>query len=401
MRIGYLVPEFPSQTHIFFWREVQALRSLGESIFLLSTRRPPSQACRHEFAPSARAETRYLFPPHISNLRRWVFEGCPGLSPALAYRNQMKIVGAKDRVRQHILLLCAIDLLMWAREHQIDHIHGHSCADSAHILALARRAGGPPYSLTLHGDLDVYGTDHKLKMAQAAFICAVGDHLRQQILKQASVPSDRVLVTCMGVDTPRLKRLGRERSYQKDSLNLVTVARLDQVKGHFYAIAAIRRAVDLGLNIRYTIAGAGPFGDAIVSRIRELGLDQYISLTGTLSENDVFSLLSQADAFVLPSTGSGEAWPVSVMEAMGAGLPVIASIIGATPQMITSAVDGFLVPQKDEEAIFDRIALLARDIETRQRIGQAARLTAARCFDVATTAKRLRDAIQTSHNWAI
>src|ERR1700686_2728263 len=102
MRIGYLVPEFPSQTHIFFWREIQALRDLGENIVLLSTRRPPSQACRPEFASSARAETRYLFPPHISNLRRWVFEGHHGLSSALAYRNQMKTVGAKDRVRQHI-----------------------------------------------------------------------------------------------------------------------------------------------------------------------------------------------------------------------------------------------------------------------------------------------------------
>src|SRR3981081_400589 len=101
MRIGYLVPEFPSQTHIFFWREIQALRSLGESIFLLSTRRPPSQACRHEFASSVRAETRYLFPPHVSTLRRWVFEGSPGLSPALAYRNQIKTAGARDRFRKN------------------------------------------------------------------------------------------------------------------------------------------------------------------------------------------------------------------------------------------------------------------------------------------------------------
>jgi colanic acid/amylovoran biosynthesis glycosyltransferase len=310
----------------------------------------------------------------------------------------MKTAGAKDRLRQHMLLLCAIDLVKWAREHRIEHIHGHSCADSAHILALARRAGGPPFSLTLHGDLDVYGMDHKLKMAEAAFICTVGNHLRQEVLERASVAGDRVLVTCMGVDTSRLKPLGRERSYHTGSLNLVTVARLEPTKGHLYAIAAIRRAIDLGLNIRYTIAGEGSFRDAIVRRIRELGLGGNISLTGTLAENEVFDLLSQADAFVLPSIGLGEAWPVSVMEAMGAGLPVIASVIGATPQMITSAVDGFLVPQKDEEALLQRITLLARDIKTRQRIGQAARLTAARCFDVVTTATKLRDAIHASRN---
>src|SRR5260370_2519142 len=140
--------------------------------------------------------------------------------------------------------------------------------------------------------------------------------------------------------------------------------------------------------MRYTMAGEGSFRDGIVSRIRELGLDGNISLTGTLAENEVFESLSQADAFVLPSIGLGEAWPVSVMEAMGAGLPVIASIIGATPQMITSAVDGFLVPQKDEEALLQRITLLARDIETRQKIGQAARLTAAPCLRVVMPATK-------------
>src|SRR5258708_15900 len=91
MKIGYLVPEFPNQTHIFFWREILALRRLGESIVLLSTRRPPSQACRHEFASSARAETRYLLPPQVSTLRLWDFEGSPGLFPALAYRKQLRI----------------------------------------------------------------------------------------------------------------------------------------------------------------------------------------------------------------------------------------------------------------------------------------------------------------------
>ena len=118
-----------------------------------------------------------------------------------------------------------------------------------------------------------------------------------------------------------------------------------------------------------------------------------MTLTGTLSETEVFQALSKADAFVLPSTGMGEAWPVSVMEAMGAGLPVIASVIGATPEMIIPGEDGFLVPQEDETALLEKITLLANDVDTRRRIGEAARHTASRRFDVAVTATALRDAI--------
>jgi glycosyltransferase involved in cell wall biosynthesis len=95
---------------------------------------------------------------------------------------------------------------------------------------------------------------------------------------------------------------------------------------------------------------------------------------------------------LLPSVGR-EAWPVSVMEAMAAGLPVVASTIGATPEMITPNEDGFLVPQGDEAGLLEKITLLALDVETRRRIGEAARKTAERRFDVTLTACALRDAI--------
>ena len=62
LRLGYFVPEFPSQTHAFFWREIVALRELGVEVHTVSTRQPPDAACRHEFADEARANTHYLLP---------------------------------------------------------------------------------------------------------------------------------------------------------------------------------------------------------------------------------------------------------------------------------------------------------------------------------------------------
>jgi colanic acid/amylovoran biosynthesis glycosyltransferase len=369
---------------------------MGVDVAWLSTRKPSPMTCRHAFAATAIAETHYVFPPSISAQATWMAAKCRGLPQMLDYLRGLESSGIQNRIRQLGLLVAAIDLLMWSDRQRIDHIHGHSCADTAHILALARRAGGPSYSLTLHGDLDVYGADHQSKMQGAAFVCTVGSHLRKQVLERVGLPSDRVVVTCMGVETSELASLGKHRSYIPGSLHITTVARLNQMKGHFHALAAIKRGVQLGLDLRYTIAGDGPYRDSILSQVVELGLQDRVTLTGTQSETEVYQLLSDVDAFVLPSVGTGEAWPVSVMEAMGAGLPVIASLIGATPEMINSGVDGFLVAQGDENGILENIVALARNVDLRVRIGEAARGTACRRFNVTATAAVLRDAICSS-----
>jgi glycosyltransferase involved in cell wall biosynthesis len=200
----------------------------------------------------------------------------------------------------------------------------------------------------------------------------------------------------MGLDTAELASFGQNRSYTPGTLHIATVARLHAAKGHLHALAAMHAGLQSGLNLHYTIAGEGPFRDAINLRVQELGLEGRVTVTGTLSEIEVFELLSKVDTFLLPSTGLGEAWPVSVMEAMSAGLPVIASEIGATPEMITPGKDGFLVHQGDEQAILEKISLLAHNVDVRRRIGEAGRRTAQERFDIAGTVNKLRDTIERS-----
>ncbi len=392
-RIGYLVPEFPGQTHVFFWREIEALRALGADLRLISTRRPDAGGCRHEFAARAAAETHYAFPPDVSSAAARLARYPRRLSRALAYLRGLQRAGLRESARHYTLLWCALALAEWCRRESIVHVHGHSCADAAHLLALCQRLGGPSYSLTLHGDLPVYGADHRAKFEQARFVCAVGSHLRRQILEQTGLTAERVWVTFMGIDAARLARFATARVQRRGSLHLVTVARLNAAKGHAHALAALRGAANQGADVQYTIAGEGPHRDWIERRIRELELGDRVRLVGTLSEGEVFQLLSEADAFLLPSVGDGEAWPVSVMEAMGCGLPVIASRIGATPEMITPERDGFLVEQADEAGLTEAILRLVHDVDLRRRIGDQALLTAQHRFDVRNTATRLHEAI--------
>ena len=390
MKLGYLVPEFPSQTHVFFWREVLALRELGVEVHLLSSRRPAPDACRHDFAAAARAETHYVFPP------RWT--AAVELRPRRLLRALAYVAGLREtrwprRLVSFGLIPSALDLVHYSRQTGIEHIHAHSCGDVAHLTALCRRLGGPPYSLTLHGDLLVYGRDHASKMRSAQFVVCVTAALKQQVAAEVGLPPERVPVIWMGVDTAYFREGGRRR-FEAGRLHLVTVARLQLNKGHRHALAAMRAALDRGLDLHYTIAGEGPDRPAIEAEVRRLGLQDRVELTGTLAEGEIIPLLQAADAFVLPSVGLGEAAPVAIMEAMACGLPVVCSRIGGTPDMITAGVNGLLTPQGDEGALAEAFILLAENVAERRRLGEAARKRAVQAFDSREGARRLLEAIR-------
>jgi glycosyltransferase involved in cell wall biosynthesis len=199
----------------------------------------------------------------------------------------------------------------------------------------------------------------------------------------------------MGVDT-ELFREGGNCLPRHGRLHMVTVARLNPMKGHCHALGAMRRARDAGCDVVYTIAGEGPFRQEIENEVRRLGLEQHVKLTGTLSERAVLQLLQQADAFVLPSVGLGEAAPVSVMEAMACGLPVLCSIIGGTPDMIVDGEEGLLVEQGNERALAEALIRLANNPDERARLGKNARARAVRDFDTRQTARALLKAIRGS-----
>lgn len=395
MRIGYLVPEWPGQTHAFFWRELCALRALGNSVYLFSTRRPPEGACLHAFAEQARATTYYLYPPRPPRAAKVLALHAKGSVAALSYAASLAETPLRGRLRVAALLGCAADLVARTSELGIEHVHVHSCANAAHIAAMARLMGGPSYSLTLHGDLPVYGVDHRKKMENARFVSVVTRPLQDQVLAATNLGEHRVPVIWMGVDSDRFAP-DPVRVPRSNGFLLVTVARLNAAKGHAFALAALKRARDSGIDVRYAIAGEGPHRAEIERVVRELGLDEVVEFCGSLSEDAVLSLLRRADAFVLSSVGLGEAAPVSVMEAMACGLPVICSRIGGTADMIADGENGMLVAQTDVEGLTNAIQRLTGDPEFCLRLSREAREQAVRVFDFRVTAGRLASALAQS-----
>ena len=390
-RLGVLIPEFPGQTHAFFWREIRAIEAAGCPVEILSTRRPAKEDCRHAFAEEARARTHYLYPPAMGPAAIELVRRLHRLPRPLRYIVGLRESTWRERAGVAAMGLCSLDLAAHARKAGIRHIHVHSCNQAAHIVAMAHALGGPTYSLHLHGDLPVYGKDHASKMRHAAFVSADARPMEQQAASVEGMTADRALTCWMGVETDHMAPPPARNG--AGPLRVVTVARLNRTKGHEVALQGFAAALDRGAEGHYTIAGVGPWEEQIRARVKDLGVGAHVTFTGTLGEGEVLRTLHESDVFVLASVGQGEASPVAVMEAMSTGLPVICSRIGGTPQMINDGEDGFLVDQGDSDRIADLLVALYSDPDRRRVIGERARKRAVEFFDVRHTARRLLGAV--------
>jgi glycosyltransferase involved in cell wall biosynthesis len=393
MKIGYFVPEFPNQTHAFFWREAMALEESGMSVVFFSTRRPPDGACPHAFGAEARARTHYVFPPATGPALRFLARRPLRLAAAFNYVAGLSETPLKRRAVLAGFILCAADLALSCRQDGIRHVHFHSCADAAHIGALVNILDGITYSLTLHGDLPVYGKDHGAKMGRAALVTTVTTPLAKQVA--GVIPGRTVPVIWMGVEMDRFTPPEAPKA-AGGTIHAVTIARLNLVKGHRFFLEAMARAKDEGINIRYSIAGDGPYRAQLEKEIAQFGLEDRVDLLGAIPQDRVLALLREADLFALTSIGQGEAAPVAVMEAMACGVPVICSRIGGTADMINDDVDGFLTDQQDVTGIMTVLRRLAREDGLAARVSAAARERALNAFDHHVKAAELKAAILTS-----
>jgi len=388
-RFGFLIPEFPQQTHIAWWRVSEGIRLAGVDVQLLSTRRS-TEPCPHPQLCRAAESTIYLWPPSAEDF--FVIPTVTHRLPAmLRYIGLLKAYRGKRRLKTLALAFAALRLLHISRLRQLDHVFIHSCADAAHVGALCRALGGPNYSLRLGGDLEVYGSDHEAKMARATLVVAAAQSYEPRLINEVGVAPKRVMWSWVGTDTdhfrPQPNRIGDE------PLRIITVARLHPAKGYEFMVRALALLRNRGLDFSYRIVGAGPFEPQIRQLVRERGLKRHVSLLGSRSTDEIAELLRESDLFVLPTCGIGEGTPAAVCEAMSAGLPIVATRVGGLADMITEGVHGRLVPPSDAQGLADAVACIAQDRALGLRMGAAARAKALEQYDYRAVAKKILEKI--------
>jgi glycosyltransferase involved in cell wall biosynthesis len=145
--------------------------------------------------------------------------------------------------------------------------------------------------------------------------------------------------------------------------------RLSPEKGFDVLVEAAAEVGRAHPDTGFLLCGAGPLRGALERRIGDLGLAGRFVLAGF--RDDLHALLPGWDLAVLPSHTEG--LPVAVLEALAAGVPVVATAVGGTPEVVADGVCGHLVPPADPKALARRLADLLADQEARRRMGQAGR----------------------------
>lgn len=395
-KLAYLVPQFPGQTHIFFWREIQHLERLGVEVTLFSTQPPPAGLICHNWSQQAMDRTIYLASRSVPKLLAAI--------PKLPFKEIAQEIAkdGRDVLRDVVISIPAAQrLIAECRARGITHIHAHSCGRAAMIAALAHRIGGLDYSLTLHGPLQDYGPGQSFKWRKARFATIITRKLLAEMQAEMGPDLPKTLrVQGMGVDSQSMRR---EDSYRPpeagETLRIFTCARLNLVKGHQDLIDAVALLRDQGIDVRLDIAGedddgGNGFRGVLKSKIRELMLEDHVTLLGAIDESDVRRRLGTAHLFVLASWA--EPLGVAYMEAMSCGTPVIGTDAGGVPELIENGVDGILVPPKDPSAIAAAIAKLTADSAALVRLSAAGRETIEKRFDSVLGAKALIEEIWTA-----
>ena len=203
---------------------------------------------------------------------------------------------------------------------------------------------------------------------------AVSDHLREHMLAEG-LPARRVSVIRNGVDpgiepTPELRCAARATLDLPGAAFVIgTAARLDPVKDLGTLLAAFDGLRRVQPAARLVIFGDGPDRDALRRQTATLGLGDCVTFAG--HRPDVRALLPACDVFANSSISEGIS--LTILEAMAAGLPVVATAVGGTPEVVTDARTGLLVPARDPTRLCGALTELAMDTGRRKAFGTAGR----------------------------
>jgi glycosyltransferase involved in cell wall biosynthesis len=390
-KIAYLLHRFPRVTDTFISREIRSLQKAGTEIKVISVWKPREAETATELLQAWRGDVTFLLPRSIPSIL-WACLAAAFGSP-LRFASALRLALATARPGLRGLLYQAFYLgeaMLAARELRkldVNHIHNHFGDHSGIITMLASVLVGIDYSISFHGPHIFFDGPYaaiRQKVERARFVRCISYFCRSQLMvfSQSADLAPFKIVHC-GLDLDRCEFRPPRESVRR----LFCAARLAPEKGFEFLLQALALLVARNYDLDLHIAGDGPSKACLQDLARKLGVESRVSFLGNLSEQEVARELSSSDLFILPSLAEG--LPVSAMEAMAVGVPVIATNIAGTSELIESGKSGLLIPPTDPEAIAEAIVVMASDYEFRCRAAAAAREKVIEEFDVVKESSKL------------
>lgn len=313
----------------------------------------------------------------VSSLEKLIFQYKPpdidlSLLPTMRDTSNVLKIGI------FALALLRLTGILSSRRVDLLHVHFSSRASVLRkiIVTAFARACGKPYILHAHGAEfhEYFPTQspllqkHIIRMLRGATrLVVLSRSWQQYYLETFKLPEKKVVVLPNAIELPD-KLPSRER---RNTVTLLFLGRMEERKGPLRILHALRSLPEELLGrVRLLMAGDGDV-EGTQREATVLGLDKITTVMNWVSPEQRNTLLASADVFVLPSLNEG--LPMSVLEAMSWGLPVITSPVGGIPEIVQDGYNGLLVPPTDISALANAMQRLTEDEALRLQMGANAR----------------------------
>ncbi len=272
---------------------------------------------------------------------------------------------------------------------QILHTHTAKAGTIGRLAARLLGGAGPPIVVhTFHGHVlrgyfdPVRSTAFRLLerwlARRTTALIAVSPEVRDDLVSLGVAPREKFTVVRLGIELD--ERVGTDsdgpRADTRRALGIPAdrfvvgwIGRMTGVKRTDDVLLAVRALRERGVDTVLCMVGDGPDRDAVERRAHQLGIVRDSLFLGY--QEEVASYYAAFDALILPSANEGT--PVSAIEALAGGRPVVATRVGGVPDVVRDGIDGFLVEPGDVDAMAERLSALAADPPLRHRMGEAGR----------------------------
>ena len=395
--VAVLVKRFPRLSESFILNELIELRREGLNLVVYAVM-DPQEGHVSEAAARLRQDVIYLYDARRS-LASWLrlLSGAlrqVGRRPARALRVLWALVSVHRSLPS---VRHALEGLWLARDLEsrgIVHLHAHFAHGPTAIAYMARLAGGPPFSFTAHAK-DLYTTlprNLRIRAAAASFMVTCTDHNAAYLEQVVGGRAAHLRVLYHGTDLRRFNPVGRRPQPER----ILSVGRLVPKKGYGELLVALHLLAGEGVAFRCDIYGGGPLRNELAGRISDLGLVGRVILHGARLQDEIIAALRQAAVFalapVIMEDGDRDGIPNVLVEAIAAGVPVVATRISGIPELVRDGTEGLLVEPHDPAALAAALARVLSDAGLAARLAAAARRKIELDFDLETNTRRL-------HGW--
>ncbi len=287
------------------------------------------------------------------------------------------------------------ELARTIRRREVDVVHTHSWGTVLEGWAAARIGGAAHVVHGEHGTLEMRATNIAVQRwlwRRAERLLAVSCELADRMATGIGVPRHLIDVIPNGVDVDRFGWLSRADaratlSLPADAFVVVAIGRLVPVKNHALLLDAAREMKRVGVRAQFLVAGDGPLRPELAARVAAENLQGMVHLLG--HRRDTPTLLAAADVFALASRSEGMS--NTILEAMAARRPVVATRVGGNPELVVDGLTGMLVSPDTGSALADALARLMNDRTLAGQMGRDGRVRVETHFSIGTMVARYTD----------